>query len=107
MREEAGAGGGEREDVEAVGQQVLVAEGGAVGPVVVDRVVVAGEKLEGGEVRIGQRARGTWETLADFELVEGAMRDERAGERVEGLGHALPSRAADRVIRIWTTPSHR
>src|SRR5262245_1265679 len=50
-------------------------------------MVVAGEKLEGGEVRIRQRARGARKTLADFELVEPAMRNEWPGIGVEGLGH--------------------
>jgi hypothetical protein len=45
--EETGSRRCQREDVEAVGQQVLVPRGGAIGMVIVDGMVVAGEKLEG------------------------------------------------------------
>lgn len=68
---EPGAGGGEGEDLESVGEEAGVAVGVAVGAVVMDGVVVAGEELECGEVGVGDGAGGDGEFVAYMEVVEG------------------------------------
>jgi hypothetical protein len=55
-----------------VREEVAVTVGPAVLAIVVDRVVVGGGELEGGEERLGHGARGDVEGLADLEVVEPA-----------------------------------
>ncbi len=57
----------EREHLEPVREQIAVAEALAVFAVVVDGMVVAGERLEEREVRFGDRARGERKFLAEDE----------------------------------------
>ena len=78
VREDAGARRALGRHQQAVGEEVAVAARPAVGPVVVDRVVVARGELEGGEERVGHGARGNVEALAHPEVVEVA----RLGEAV-------------------------
>lgn len=81
--EQACAGRGEAQDLQAVGEQALVALGAAIFFIVVDRVVVAGDGLEGREVRVGDRARGEGECFAGFEILETALRHDPVVLRVE------------------------
>lgn len=80
----------QRQQMKPMRQQILVPRRLAVRPIIMDRMIVAGEKLERREMRIGERPRRTRIPLADFKLIEPTLGHERAGERIEGLGHFFP-----------------
>ena len=74
VREAAGAGRREADDLQSVREQARIAACRAVFGVVVDRVVVAGDDLERGEIRVRHGAARQHVALADREIVEPALR---------------------------------
>src|SRR5579871_6361900 len=62
-----------------------------IGPIIMDRMIIARQQLEGGEVSLAQRSRRTWETLAHLKLIKPTMWCERTRSRIEGLVHSPPS----------------
>ena len=90
-RELSGSGGRLDQHLIAVREQVGMAVATAVLAVVVDRVVVAGGRLEGQELRLRHGARGDVEGLAEREVLEIAGGREAVGGGVERLGHGAAS----------------
>src|SRR6516165_7808720 len=78
---------GETQDLEAVGERTFVAALAAIFEVVMDRMIVGGDRLEGGEVRLGHGAARDRETLADREILEIARLSHAVQGRVKALGH--------------------
>jgi len=73
--------------LQAVGEQLRMAALAAILDVVVDRMVVAGDGLEGGEIRLGQGAAGDVESLAHRQILEIARRGEAVPAAVEAIAH--------------------
>src|SRR6266702_8400369 len=73
------------------GEEIAVAVRPAIGPIVVDRMIVARGELKSGEERVGHGARGNVKALADPEVVEIAGLGEtmRFG-RERLIGHRWP-----------------
>src|SRR5690348_8550708 len=87
MREGAGAGGGERQHLKPVRQRAGMAAVAAVFDIVMDRVVVGRDGLEGREMRLGHRSRRDVEALADRQILEIAALGEAMLMPVEFLAH--------------------
>jgi hypothetical protein len=88
MREAAGPGRGERQHLQPVRQQVGMAVGAAIFDVVMDRMIVAGEELERGEMRRRNRAAGIAENFADPEVRECPRRGRGKQSWIERIVHA-------------------
>jgi len=69
--------------LKGVRQQTRVAALAAIFDVVVDRVIVAREGLEGGEMRVGYRPARNIEPLADCQILEIAAFREAMPPRIE------------------------
>src|SRR5689334_24239233 len=97
MREDPGTGGALNGNLQSMCQQVAVAAGLAVFAVVMDRMVVATGRLEGGEQRLGLGARVDIKLLSDLEVLEPVCRTEAVLLRLEltGFGHVISPRQAD------------
>src|SRR6202034_1830668 len=83
MRELAGTGRGEAQHLQPMGEQAFVAAGVAELDIVMDRVIVPRQQLEGCEMRLGDGAAGQWETLAHGEILEPARRRQTVPRRIE------------------------
>ena len=70
MREGAGASGGEAQHLKAVRQRAGMAALAAIFDVVMDRVVVGRDGLEGGKISFGDGAARDVEALADRKILE-------------------------------------
>ena len=82
-----GAGRGLDQHLVTMRQKIAMPVAAAELAVVVDRMVVAGGRLEGQELRLRHRARRDVEGLADGEVLEVARGAETVAGRIEGLGH--------------------
>ena len=87
MREGPGSRRGEAQHLEAVRERSRMTALAAVFDVVMDRMVIAGHRLERGEVGVGDGAAGDVKTVADAEVIEELALGEAMPARVEFFAH--------------------
>ena len=86
-REAAGARSGEAQNLEAVRQRARMAAPAAVFDIVMDRMIIAREHLESGEMSLGHRTARDIETLADDQILEITAHRRTVLPAVEALCH--------------------
>src|SRR6516164_2218311 len=86
-REAAGARRGDAQNLEAVRQRARVAAPAAVFDIALDRMIIAREHLEGGEMSLGHRAARDVETFADDQILEIAAHRKTVLSAVKALCH--------------------
>jgi len=96
MGEGAGAGGGEAQHLKPVRERAGMAAFAAIFDIVMDWVVVGRNRLEGGEIGLGDGAAGNVEALADRQILEKPALRKPVLPPVESLavGHVLAPAAA-------------
>ena len=72
MGEGAGASRGKCQDLKAMGKWAFVAAFVAILDIIMDRMIVGGDRLERGEVRLGDGAARDIKPLANREILEPA-----------------------------------
>src|SRR5947209_6074229 len=110
MGEGAGPGRGKAQHLKAVRERTGMAALAAIFDVVMDRMIVARDRLEGGEIRVGDGTARDIEALADREVLEVAGLRKPVLPVIEGFGHDASGRnsapsAASPAIRAASRPS--
>src|SRR5205814_5256462 len=92
MREGAGASGGEAQHLKAVRQRAGMAALAAIFEVVMDRVVIGRDGLEGRKISLGDSAARDVEALADRKVLEKPAVWKAVAPPVErfAVGHVIP-----------------
>src|SRR5262249_43934943 len=114
VRESPRPSGAERQHLKAMRQKAVVAVRATVLDVVVDRVVVAGDRLEGQEVRLRDGAARAAEPLADFEIGKAPVLAHSMRLRIEHAplpfghfilrGRTMGVASAPCAMRSWRPP---
>src|SRR5258708_34908694 len=102
MGKGAGAGRGEAQYLEAMRQRPGVAALAAIFDIVMDRMIVGRDRLEGGKIRLGDGPARDVKALADRQILEIPALRKAVLSPVEFLGHqAFPRQIRAACSAAW------
>src|SRR5947209_8548422 len=114
MRESAGAGGGEAQHLKPVRQRAGMAALAAIFDIVMDRVVIARNGLERGEIGVSDGSARNVEPLADREILKEAAFGKAVLPPIEthAVGHVLAPASTHTTLHqegrgVASTSQHR